>query len=202
MPFRPSAAYQRCLRQRAGRVGQRRLQERADPRTRTGPVEERRGRRTGHPQLGALVQHRAPPRVSRLRSARRVRGGSMPPRKPTENWSESYKPEPPSNPGRFRHLEESQPVTTGPQALKGASSSGPLNAADQPQGLLRAQAGTYGLRPREVTLIDNPGGGVAKPLRRSLPIPCFSRTSPGLTKVSEASMSVGNPYDSPRAKSR
>ena len=38
-------------------------------------VEDRRRRGTGHPRLGALVQHRAPPRVSRLRYADRVRGG-------------------------------------------------------------------------------------------------------------------------------
>lgn len=46
------------------------------------PVEDRRGRRTGHPGLGALAQHHPPPRLPRRPTADRVRSRVL--RCPTE----------------------------------------------------------------------------------------------------------------------
>ena len=82
------------LRQRPGRDGERLLQVRAD--LRTGPhrpLEDRRGRRTGHPGLGALAQHQRActatsttyrPQSSKPRST--LRNG------PTNPWSKSNSP--------------------------------------------------------------------------------------------------------------
>ena len=67
----------RQLRQRARRDGERALQDRADPRARPRPVEDRRGRRARHARLGALAQHRTPPRLPRRRAPDRVRNRSL-----------------------------------------------------------------------------------------------------------------------------
>ncbi len=86
-PSRPSAASV-TRRQRAGRERQRPLQDRADPRSGTGALADRRRRRTGYLALGALVQQRAAARVPRLRAAGRVRGGLRCPQgRPGDGWN-------------------------------------------------------------------------------------------------------------------
>ena len=85
------------LRQRARRDGERALQDRAHPRARPRAVEDRRRRRARDARLGALAQHRTPPRLPRRRPARpsskplTTLQSSRPPARPT---LKSNSPEP------------------------------------------------------------------------------------------------------------
>ena len=84
----------RQLRQRPGRDRERLLQVRTDPRT--GPhraLEDRRGRRAGHPELGPLAQHQPAARLPRRRPTSRVRSQRSTLRNgPTNPWSKSNSP--------------------------------------------------------------------------------------------------------------